>query len=36
MMSYFRKRNADPSVVRAIVDGLAKAGLPTSPASGMN
>jgi tetratricopeptide (TPR) repeat protein len=32
----FRKRNADPSVVRAIVDGLAQAGLPTSPASGMN
>jgi adenylate cyclase len=32
----FRKRNADPSVVHAIVDGLAKAGLPTSPASGMN
>jgi hypothetical protein len=26
----FRKRNADPSVVQAIVDGLAKAGLPTS------
>jgi adenylate cyclase len=27
----FRKRNADPTVVRAIVDGLAKAGLPSSP-----
>jgi TolB-like protein len=26
----FRKRNADPSIVRAIVDGLAKAGLPAS------
>lgn len=26
----FRKRNADPIVVRAIVDGLAKAGLPSS------
>ena len=32
----FRKRNADPSIVRAIVDGLAKAGLPSSPASGVN
>ena len=32
----FRKRNADPSVVRAIVDGLAKAGLPMSMPSGMN
>ena len=32
----FRKRNADPSVVRAIVDGLAKAGLPPSPAKTMN
>ncbi|NJM92248.1 MAG: hypothetical protein HC861_06100 [Rhodospirillaceae bacterium] len=27
----FRKRNAHPSVVRAIVDGLAKAGLPATP-----
>jgi adenylate cyclase len=27
----FRKRNADPAVVRAIVDGLAKAGLPSTP-----
>jgi adenylate cyclase len=26
----FRKRNADPVLVRAIVDGLAKAGLPSS------
>jgi adenylate cyclase len=26
----FRKRNADPSVVQAIVDGLAEAGLPIS------
>jgi adenylate cyclase len=26
----FRKRNADPSIVRAIVDGLTKAGLPSS------
>ena len=26
----FRKRNADPSVVQAIVDGLAQAGLPVS------
>ena len=25
----FAKRNADPSIVRAITDGLAKAGLPT-------
>jgi hypothetical protein len=32
----FRKRNADPSVVRAIVDGLAKAGLPIAQPSGMN
>ena len=29
----FRKRNADPSIVRAIVDGLTKAGLPSSPES---
>ena len=27
----FRKRNADPTIVRAIVDGLAKAGLSSSP-----
>lgn len=26
----FAKRNADPSIVRAIVEGLTKAGLPTS------
>ena len=26
----FRKRNTDPSIVQAIVDGLAKAGLPMS------
>ncbi|HKP23048.1 MAG TPA: hypothetical protein VJV39_04250 [Dongiaceae bacterium] len=32
----FRKRNADPSVVQAIVDGLAEAGLPTSQATGTN
>lgn len=30
----FRKRNADPSIVRAIVDGLTKAGLPSSAQSG--
>lgn len=29
----FRKRNADPSIVRAIVDGLTEAGLPLSTKS---
>jgi adenylate cyclase len=32
----FRKRNADPSIVRAIADGLTKAGLPSSTTSGTN
>ncbi len=32
----FRKRNADPSIVRAIADGLTKAGLPSSATSGAN
>ena len=32
----FRKRNADPSIVRAIADGLTKAGLPSSATSGTN
>ena len=32
----FRKRNADPTLVRAIVDGLAKAGLSSSLSSEMN
>jgi TolB-like protein len=32
----FRKRNADPSIVRAIVDGLAKAGLAVSLPTGIN
>jgi adenylate cyclase len=32
----FRKRNADPSVVRAIVDGLDKAGLPMTQANQTN
>jgi adenylate cyclase len=32
----FRKRNTDPTIVRAIVDGLAKAGLPSFAESGTN
>jgi adenylate cyclase len=32
----FRQRNTDPSIVRAIVDGLTKAGLPSSLKSGAN
>lgn len=36
VVSDFGKRNTDPSIVRAIVDGLAKAGLPVSPASKTN
>lgn len=32
----FRKRNTDPSIVRAIVDGLTKAGLPSSAKSETN
>lgn len=32
----FRKRNADPTIVRAIVDGLAKAGLPASTMGTVN